>query len=320
MPTLPDRTPPTLAAIHAARVKSAWRGRGSTFIAASEAAQECARAIWMNFRWASPSETASARMLRLFATGDMEERRILSDLEAIPGVALWRVDAETGKQWKAIIAGYIAVKPDAVALGLPEAPKSPHVIECKTANDKNFAAIKSKGAARAKPDHWLQAQLEMHGMGVKRTLYFAVNKNTDEEYVERIKVDAEATDRAIARLVSIAEAPRPPARFRETPDKPPCLFCRHKGICHDGAAARVNCRTCVSSSARPGGIWWCEHHGRELTPEAQAEGCPDHLWVPDLVAGEQIDVSPEARTVTYRMRSGEVWVDGQAEKAREVAL
>lgn len=310
MPPLPSRLAPTLAAIHARRVQSNWQGRGSTFIGASEAAQECARAVWLNFRWASQVEMASARMLRLFATGDMEEQRILSDLETIPGVTLWRRDPDTGKQFRSEIAGYIVVKPDAVATGLPDAPKSPHVIECKSANDKNFTAVKSKGVAKAKPEHWLQAQLEMLGAGVKRSLYFLVNKNTDEEYVERIKPDAEATERAIARLVGIAEAPRPPAKFRDDAAKPPCLFCRHKGLCHDGATARVTCRTCLHASPRPGGAWWCENFAKPLSPEDQVAGsaCPAHRYIPDLVAGEQIDVRGDA--VVYAMHDGSEWIDG----------
>lgn len=315
MPPLPERVTPTLQAIHANRVRSRWQGRGNTFIPASEAATECSRAIWYSFRWASPPETAEPRMLRLFATGDIEEGRILSDLEQIPGVTLWRVDPETGKQFRGEIAGYIAVKPDAIALGLPEAPKSPHIVECKSANDKNFKAIKAKGVAKAKPEHWLQAQLEMASQGIKRALYFLVNKNTDEEHVERIKPDVAGTERAIAKLVGIAEAARPPSRIRDDALKPPCLFCRHRTLCHDGGVARVSCRSCLSSTPRPGGIWWCEHWGRELSPEAQAEGCPAHLFIPDLVAGEQIDASEADRTVTYRMADGREWTDGVAGRA-----
>jgi len=34
-----------------------------------------------------------------------------------------------------------------------------------------------------------------------------------------------------------------------------------------------------------------------------------------MVNGEQIDVDEEAETITYRMKSGEVWVDGEGRKA-----
>lgn len=315
MPALPSHVTPTLAAIHANRVKSRWAGRGSTFIAASEAGQECARAIWYGFRWASPPESANARMLRLFATGDREEKRILADLSDVPGVTVWDRDPETAKQFRAELSGYVAVKVDAVALGLPEAPKSPHVVECKTANDKSFVPIKAKGVQKGKPEHWLQVQLGMAGLAIKRGLYFLVNKNTDEEYVERIKPDAEAVERAVARLVSIAESPRPPGKIRDDATKPPCMFCQHRGVCHDSGQARANCRTCAHSTPRAGGIWRCEKFNNDLTPEDQERGCSAQVFIPDLVNGEQFDADIEAGTISYRMKDGSVWVDGAGRAA-----
>ena len=42
----------------------------------------------------------------------------------------------------------------------------------------------------------------------------------------------------------------------------------------------------------------------------QQAGCLNHLFIPALVPGEQIDADPEAETVSYRMADGSVWVDG----------
>lgn len=315
MPLLPDIIPATLQAIHARRAQGAWQSRGNTFIGASEAAKECAREIWYSFRWASPPEDCGPRTLRLFDTGHMEEQRFLDELRQVEGVQLWQHDPQTGKQWRSEIEGYIVVKPDGVVIGLPEAPKSWHIVECKSANEKNFNAIKKKGVAVAKPEHWLQVQLEMLAEGLKRALYWVVNKNTDEEYVERIRLDEDAANRAVVRLVSIATAPRPPGRIREDTTKPPCMFCRHRGICHEGQFARVHCRTCLHATPQPGGDWHCERWGKAITPEEQAVGCPAHLFVPELVPGEQINVLDE--TVIYTMRDGSVWIDGA--DAKEVA-
>jgi hypothetical protein len=315
MPPLPDHTSPTLAAIHAKRMARAWSSRGNTFIGASEAANECARAIWYSFRWASAGEVYGPRMLRLFSTGDREERRILDDLAEVDGVTVFRVDPETGKQFRSEIEGYIVVKPDAVAIGLPEAPKTPHIVECKSANEKGFASIKAKGVAKAKPEHWLQMQLEMLGEGLKRTLYFLVNKNTDEEYLERVRLDAEAAHAAVARLITIAEAPRPPGKIHSDPSAKTafvCRFCRHRPVCHEGAFARVTCRSCLHATPRPGGDWHCARWDEIRTPGQQAEACPAHLWIPDLVPGEQTDHTDE--TVTYRLPDGRTWIDGGGEK------
>lgn len=314
MPPLPSHMSPTLQAIHARRVADSLADQqgDNTFIRASGAYHECARATWLTFRWASAGEIWSARMLRLLETGHMHEARILTDLEKIEGATVHRVDPETGEQFQIDIAGYIRGHTDGAMVGVPEAPKTWHLIECKTANEKSFAAIKAKGVERAKPEHWLQVQLYMRGCGLKRCLYFLVNKNTDEEYVERIRVDVEQTERAVARLIEIAEAPRPPAKFRDDASKPPCLFCRHKGLCHEGATARVNCRTCAHSTPMPGGIWRCERFKKSITPEEQAAGCGHHVYIPDLVNGEQVDCDPDIGTITYKMHDGSTWTDGVA--------
>jgi hypothetical protein len=52
-----------------------------------------------------------------------------------------------------------------------------------------------------------------------------------------------------------------------------------------------------------------------LSIDEQRDGCPAHLYLPGMVNGEQIDVDEDAETITYRMKSGEVWVDGEGRKA-----
>ena len=309
MPAIPIRTSPTLDAVHARREAIAARSeeKESPYIRASAAHYECARALWLNFRWASGGEILSPRVLRLFSTGHREETRIVADLR-LAGIEIF------DQQQQIDIAGYIRGHIDGKASGVPEAEKTVHLLECKTANEKSFNAIKSKGVRLGKPDHWTQVQLYMHGTGLTRCLYYLINKNTDEEYVERLYPDPDV-DKVVARLVTIAEAPRPPALFRPDALKPPCSWCRHKGLCHEGVPARVNCRTCLHSSPRPGGTWWCEHFKVDLSPADQAAGeqCPAHRYIPDLVDGEQTDVRGDA--VVYRMRDGSEWIDGPGRAA-----
>ena len=47
-----------------------------------------------------------------------------------------------------------------------------------------------------------------------------------------------------------------------------------------------------------------------LKRDAQQAGCAMHLYVPDLVPGEQIDAGED--WVSYRLRDGAEWRDGMA--------
>ncbi len=45
------------------------------------------------------------------------------------------------------------------------------------------------GVEKSKPIYWAQCQIGMHLAGLDRCYFFAVNKNTDEMYGERIKLN-----------------------------------------------------------------------------------------------------------------------------------
>ena len=317
MPILPETTLPTLKDIHDIREMRGnddYEGYG---FGMSDVDNDCPRALWYKFRWSSPKEKFSARMLRLFATGHLEEKRLLDDLSMIPGVDVRRVDDKTGRQWKVKIEGIIRGAMDAVALGLPEAPKTWHVVECKSSNSKTFQAIKKKGVKAGKLGHWLQMQLYMHSEGLKRALYMLVNKDDDDEYFERVHYDVEAALATIERLRSIAFSPMPPPRLHDDPEDKKawqCRFCNHRQICHELQFSRTNCRTCLHSTPlrdNDDANWRCERHNKTITPAEQRVGCPHHLFIPDLVPGEQIDADEEAETVTYKMADGSYWLDGR---------
>ena len=55
------------------------------------------------------------------------------------------------------------------------------------------------------------------------------------------------------------------------------------------------------------GGWKCEFHNKDLDTEAQLAGCEHHLFIPDLIPGEQINSGPN--WVEYKMGDGSVWID-----------
>lgn len=320
MVALPKLESQTIAAIYAA-YEANRTSFDSTGLSISSLGTECDRQLWYEFRWAAKQATHTGQKLRLFETGNREEVRLLEDLKRI-GCEVHEHD-ERGRQWKVYaVGGHLRGKLDGAVLGVPEAPKTWHVVEAKTHNAKNFKELVKNGVAKAKDGHHAQCQLYMHLTGMQRALYLAHNKDTDELYAERIHLDVEYCLRKVARAERLIYAAQPPAKLHEDPTSKAaftCGWCPARAICHDGAFARVNCRTCLHSTPVEGG-WNCARHNKPLSYDEQRKGCPQHRYIPTLVPGEQIDCDEVAETVTYTLAKGGTWVDGgQEEKRQEVS-
>lgn len=305
MPPLPKPRASTVAAIYKA-YEDANEPRDGKTIPVSQLAEECSRKLWFDFRWVSAHEDIPGRVLRLFETGNIEEERWVEDLRRIGCEVVDR--AEDGRQIRVdLCGGHVGGYLDSEILGLPEAPRTWHVGEMKSHNAKSFADLKKKGVKESKPLHYGQLQTYMHARGRDRGVYLAVCKDTDELYAERVHYDAEYCLRLLAKAERIIAANEPPPGV----DNYTCQWCRHKAICKEDAWPRSNCRTCLYSSPEPGGTWSCARFSKPLSLDEQREGCPAHLYLPGVVPGEQTDSDEDAETVTYRLRSGRIWTDGQ---------
>jgi hypothetical protein len=250
----------------------------------------------------------AGRLLRLFESGQLEEARLIKNLRAA-GVAVMDIDPDTGRQWAVkACEGHFGGSADAIAIGILEAPKAHHVCEFKTHNAKSFAALQKHGLEKSKPQHMAQVQVYMRLLGVERGFYLAVCKDTDQLYSERVRPDPVLAERLLAKAERIINAARPPAKLSEDPDYYICKWCDHRDLCHGEERAERNCRTCLHSSPVADGGWHCAVRDMLLSPRNQRAGCMQtHRYVPELVAGEQVDVRGEA--IVYRMRDGAEWVD-----------
>ncbi|QKC99207.1 oxidoreductase [Mesorhizobium sp. NZP2298] len=305
MAPLPKPTASTVRAIYKA-YEDANEHYDSLGISVGEIGTECDRALWYTFRWASRPEEIDGRKLSIFRTGDRWEEVMVSDLERI-GVEVW------GQQDRIrLVHGFVRGKCDGKAIGIPEAPKTEHLCEFKSSNDKGFKEIIKKGCKVAKPLHFAQCQIGMHAFGLSRCLYYVTNKNDDARYTERLEYDVEYCLRQLARAERIVFSDEPPSRISEDPEFFGCMFCRHKDVCHEGIMPRVTCRSCLHSQPEQGGDchWSCARFSKPLGIDEQKAACPAHLHLPGLVPGELIDSDEEAETITYKLRSGRIWVDG----------
>lgn len=317
MAALPQVGSPTIAAIEAA--VAAAEPREQYGVVRASAIGKCERFLWYRFRWADEPEAFEPRILRLFETGQLEEARMIAWLQGA-GVAVQAVDPETGDQWEVIaLAGHFKGHLDGVAIGVIEAPKTSHLLECKTHNAKSYAQLLRHGVAVSKPEHVAQMQVYMHLKGLTRALYLAKNKDTDELHAERVEYDVALATELLAKAERVIRTDRAPARIAEDPESFLCRFCSSRPICHLGAFALRNCRTCLHAAPELDGDarWRCARHKRDLTREDQEAGCAHHRYLPDLVPGEQVDADEAAETITYKLSNGRQWTDGL--QAREGA-
>jgi hypothetical protein len=308
MAPLPPPRNPTVEHIYKAYEANAEDGR-RPHLGASLIGHDCERALFFTFRWATV-ERHDGRLLRLFQTGHLAEHRFVADLRSI-GCEVQEVNPETGKQWQvSAVMGHFGGSMDGVVLGLPEAPKTWHVAEFKTHSEKSFLELKKRGVKEAKPLHYAQMQTYMHLGGLERAFYMAVNKNTDELYAERVRIDKDEGPRLVAKAERVIRATVAPDRIAATEDFYKCRFCSHSDVCWGKAASVRHCRSCVFSEVVDGG-WRCNLVPRSpanLSLEKQKLGCRHHRYLPTFVPGRQIDAAEDGSWIKYEMPDGE-WTD-----------
>lgn len=254
-------------------------------LGASLIGRACERQLWLIFRWAK-AKKFDGRMLRLFETGQLEEARFTKNLRRI-GVEVHDVQPD-GTQWRVSeLGGHFGGSMDGAACGIPEAPKTWHVLEYKTHNEKSFTELVKKKVKAAKPEHYAQMQIYMGLTGMERALYMAKNKNTDELYTERVDFDPVEFAKLMARAERIIRANEPPMRCSNDPSWFVCKMCDFSDLCHGTEAPDVNCRTCAHSTPEMDGNarWSCSKtmpHD-EINLGWQRVGCPEHRYIPIML-------------------------------------
>lgn len=261
----------------------AYRGYDAphrSHLGASLIGNECARAVWYGFRWAT-AKKFDARLLRLFNRGHLEEARFIALLLMI-GCQVYQQD-ENGNQFRISDAGgHFGGSGDGVAMGVPDLPAgTPAVVECKTHSDKSFKNLVANGVKEAKFEHFVQMQVYMHKMGIPAALYMAVNKNDDDIYLEIIHLDTTVAEAYVNRGVTLVFMDTPPKKLNESPGFWKCKFCDHRPVCHLKQAPDRNCRTCKFSRPEPDGTWFCNKKmvpgvGGIIAKDTQLTGCPEY--------------------------------------------
>lgn len=216
----------------------------------------CDRALWYSWRWAhkgkptgkakEADDAGYARMVRLWNRGHLEEGRFIALLLMI-GVQVYQQD-EKGNQFRvSFFGGHMGGSGDGVLLGVPDVPPGvPCLGEFKTHSDESFKELVEKGVRLAKPEHYVQMQIYLRGMGLVYALYVAVNKNTDELHMEIVQYDGETDARFLERGRRIIFSMTAQPRMRSaSPTFWKCKYgCDMAPVCWQTVQPARNCRTC----------------------------------------------------------------------------
>jgi hypothetical protein len=112
-----------------------------------------------------------------------------------------------------------------ITAGVPEAPLKYHVLECKTHSKKSFDDLQKNGVEKSKPQHYIQMQLYMLGLKIDRALYYAICKDNDEIYTERVRLNKEIAQRYIDRGKRLVQSDRMPEPMSVDPSWYICKMC-----------------------------------------------------------------------------------------------
>ena len=272
---------------------------------------KCERYLWLNFRWVTIKKH-NGRLLKLFKRGHNEEAMILRDLRNIG------VDVR-GTQTKIEFGKHVGGSLDGIVMsGLPFAPKSKAVLECKTHSDKSFQELKAKGVKESKFQHYIQMQSYMLGTKLDRALYYAVNKNDDAIYTEWVHLDKEIAERYVLRAQAIAMQEGMPPPISTDPSWYECKMCDFHSFCHDTKTVEnISCRSCAHVTPLEDSTWKCERYEAVIPLDAQYTGCDSHVFHPELVP-YQFKPGKDEWHAIYIINNKEVLNGADGFKSREI--
>jgi len=251
------------------------------YLGMSGIGDQCKRNIWLNFRWATKN-IFPERVIRIFNRGDIEEARVIKTLKN-KGISCFRVDDEGNEieifghldepQEEFVDqTGHAKGHPDGRARGFPEAPKTVHLLEIKTMNNKYFNLFKNKGIEKSHPKYFSQVQRYMPEAGLDRAMIIATNKDNEERWSERVKLDKTYSGELKRIELELIISEKPPA-LEFSPTWFSCKFCDNHPICHDKEPPLKTCRSCEHVELFNGGIFKCTKHEKELDKQDQLEAC-----------------------------------------------
>lgn len=233
-------------------------------LGASLIGEPCLRKVWLSYRGCGQSEL-SARLIRLFNRGHLEEARFHAMLQACGVNTYWEYNDRQYGYKDGMFAGSI----DGLATNVPDCPNELVMLEFKTMNEARFKQFVNSGMLAFK-GYENQCKVNMYCMckyqadvlkelnpkdpTVWNTLFMAVNKNTDEVHAVLIHRDDDwVINNLEKRINAVLDNDRVPLGIHDKPTFFECRCCSFKGYCYDHKELPHNCRTCICHDLKNNG-------------------------------------------------------------------
>lgn len=274
---------------------------------------QCPRKSYYAF-YGTSQEDFTARTLKMFADGHAGEDVAVARLNMVEGLCLESVDPETGRQFEVVACeGHAQGHLDGIITGLLQAPKTPHVFECKVVNEKKLNDLRrlkremdEKEVLRVWDQiYYAQVQGYMHLTKLTRSYHVVCSPGVRDWESVRTDYDKDAAEFYMNRAESIVSQPDTiPPRISDNPDYFLCRWCNFKEICHGSKAPGRDCRTCVFSEPSEGGRWMCNKHGTHLD---NFERCGHHRYRPAFIDAQAVEVDGD--DLIHKFADGRTWKD-----------
>lgn len=251
-------------AIDTRKIKSTPRH----YLGMSQLGNECSRYLWYYFRWAANTEH-SAKSERIFRRGDLEEPRVISYLESIG------ISVTDTQETMSDCNGHLSGHNDGIAHNIPDLDGSA-ILEIKTMSEKYFKTLQKNTLKYANYAYYCQVQVYCHYKKLKYGLFIAVNKNTEELYIEIIEYNKKLAEALVHKGIDIIYSKIPPAKLSDDSKYFKCSWCQFKKQCHEFAPYKRSCRTCEKSVVAEKQLWHCTKYDKPLNYDHQLLACIDY--------------------------------------------
>lgn len=231
--------------------------------------EECLRKQQFEHYFVAKNEL-EARTLRIFSVGHLFEEIFYKEARA-KGYEIYG-----DQQDLSLLDGKLSGHCDGIIKGIPESPKTEHVLELKTLNNKSFKDTVKKRVEISKPIYYAQCQQYMKALKLKRALFVAINKDNCEYYVERIYYNASYTKELLGKKLDVLESQNLLPRISEKRDFYKCNWCAYQHVCFDNYPIEKTCRSCIASRHKTGVDWECWKYNKIRSRDEQIEACDDH--------------------------------------------